>query len=420
MIDLVKINVKGGSGGNGCISFRREKFAPRGGPDGGEGGSGGAIRIVGDPSLNTLLHLKYHSIWKAKRGGHGHGKKQTGANSDGIDIPVPLGTVVWKLNGDESQEFVADIVDTEPFLVARGGSGGAGNIRFVSSTQQEPVLAEKGLEGEKAVLLLELKLLADVGLVGVPNGGKSTMLSRCSAAKPKIAPYPFTTTDPVLGVVPSRDRSFVMMEVPGLIEGAHEGAGLGHEFLRHAERSRLFLHIIDGMAEDPVADCEQINHELVSFDPTLGEKPQFIVVNKVDIPEVRERVPALKRELAARGLPMFFVSAVTGEGVDEMLGKVLEALDTMPKEDLKPGPEPRPMVASVGEEPFRVILEKGVYTVYAPRVERLVPLADLRDWKVMIQIWKELQRLGVVKVLEEKGVKPGDTVRLGGVELEWF
>ena len=420
MIDLVKINVKGGAGGNGCISFRREKFVPRGGPDGGDGGSGGSIHIVVDSSLNTLLHLKYHSTWRAKRGAHGRGKKQRGANSEGIDIPVPPGTIVWKLADDESREFVADIVDTEPLLVARGGGGGAGNARFVSSTQQEPVLAEKGSEGEEAILILELKLLADVGLVGVPNGGKSTMLSRCSAAKPKIAPYPFTTTDPVLGVVASRDRSFVMMEVPGLIEGAHEGAGLGHEFLRHAERSRLFLHIIDGMAEDPVADWEQINHELVSFNPTLSEKSQFIVVNKVDIPEVRERAPTLKEELSARGLPLFFVSAATGEGVEELLGKVLETLDVMPKEDPMPAPERPSMAVNADEEPFRVTFSKGVYTIHAPRVERLVPLADLRDWKAMIQIWKELERLGVVKVLEEKGVKPGDTVRLGKVELEWF
>ena len=407
------------------MSFRREKFIPKGGPDGGDGGSGGNIQIVGDPSLNTLLHLRYHSTWVGKRGVHGGANKRRGADAEDIFIAVPLGTVVWKIVDGEQEEFFADISSTLPVLIARGGAGGNGNVRFVSSVQQEPMLAEKGERGEDASLQLELKLLADVGLIGQPNAGKSTLLSCCSAAKPKIAAYPFTTTSPQLGVVETRGSSFVMMEVPGLIEGAHTGAGLGHEFLRHAERARLLLHILDGMVEDPVAEWRRINLELESFNPLLGKKPQIIVVNKLDIPEVKDRASTSKKALEALGAPVHFISAATGEGVDALLGKTLEMLKTVPKEALmfqqesagSPGPTPGTQVAPV---PYKISKQRDTYVVEAPRVERLLYQADLRDWRVMVQIWKELDRLGVVKALEEWGVQTGDTVRVGTVELEWY
>ena len=381
---------------------------------------GGNVYIVGDPSLNTLLHLKYHSTWRAKRAAHGGSNKKRGANGDEVSIPVPIGTVVWMLTKDNGREAIADISGTEPMLVARGGSGGFGNARFVTPTHQEPILAEKGEEGEAATLLLELKLLADVGIIGQPNAGKSTLLSVCSAAKPKIAPYPFTTTDPVLGVVSTRNRDFVMMEVPGLIEGAHKGIGLGHEFLRHVERARLLLHLVDGMSEDPLSDWRLINRELISFNIAIGKKPQFIVVNKIDIPEVAERVPALRKELETQGVPVFFVSAATGEGVDALMGKALEMLDDLPKQDLKVRLEELTTIRPRMQEAFRVTYENGVYLVYAPRVERLIPLANLKDWRVMVQLWRELQRVGAAKALEDMGVQPGDTVRMGGVEMEWF
>ena len=321
MIDLIRVLITAGSGGNGCISFRREKYVARGGPDGGDGGNGGSAYLVGDKSLNTLLHLKYHSTWRASRGKHAGGQKKRGANGDDLAIPVPIGTVVWKLDGSQGKELIADIAGPDPLCVARGGRGGVGNARFVSAVNQEPVLAEKGEAGEEVSLLLELKLLADVGLVGQPNAGKSSLLSQCTAATPKVAPYPFTTTEPVLGVVSTRERDFVMMEVPGLIEGAHQGTGLGHEFLRHAERARLLLHLVDGGTEDPLGDWMRVNEELETFSPSLREKQQFIVVNKVDIPEVRERERTLKIELLASGLPVFLVSAVTGEGVEFLLEK---------------------------------------------------------------------------------------------------
>ena len=404
------------------MSFRREKFIPKGGPDGGDGGTGGNIQIVGDPSLNTLLHLRYHSTWVGKRGVHGGSNKRRGADAEDIFIAVPLGTVVWKIVDGEQEEFFADISSTLPVLIARGGAGGNGNVRFVSSVQQEPMLAEKGERGEDASLQLELKLLADVGLIGQPNAGKSTLLSCCSAAKPKIAAYPFTTTSPQLGVVETRGSSFVMMEVPGLIEGAHTGAGLGHEFLRHAERARLLLHILDGTVEDPVAEWRRINLELENFNALLGKKPQIIVVNKLDIPEVKDRASTSKKELEALGAPVHFISAATGEGVDALLGKTLEMLKTVPKDALMFPQEPAgpTLGTQVAEAPFKISKQRDTYVVEAPRVERLLYQADLRDWRVMVQIWKELDRLGVVKALEEWGVQTGDTVRVGTVELEWY
>ncbi len=425
MIDLVKIFVKGGNGGDGCISFRREKFVPRGGPDGGDGGNGGAVFMYGDPSLNTLLHLHYQSRWRAKRGGHGGGRKRRGANGEDISIPVPMGTVVWEITGDDGngKELVADITQVDPVLVARGGDGGGGNARFVSSVNQEPVLAESGAAGEEARLLLELKLLADVGIVGQPNAGKSTLISRSSAARPKVAEYPFTTTDPVLGVVSVRHRTFVIMEVPGLVEGAHKGVGLGHEFLRHSERARLLLHLLDGLSDDPVADWRRINTELEHYGTALAGKPQIVVLNKMDLPEVRDKKTSVRARLERAGATVFFISAATGEGVDALLSKVLERLDSLPKEqeavDITTDTGRRRSKAAA-EPQFRVSKQGDAFVIHAPRVERLVPRANLKDWKAMVQIWRQMNQLGIVSALEEQGVQPGDTVRIAGVDLEWF
>ena len=376
--------------------------------------------LFGDPSLNTLLHLKYHSTWRAGRGSHGGGKKKRGANGKEVNIGVPIGTVICEIGLAGGKEFMADIVDQQPVLVARGGVGGKGNFRFVSSTHQEPVLAERGEDGQEVIVFLELKLLADVGLVGLPNVGKSSLISRCSAARPKIASYPFTTTEPVLGVVENRGRTFVMMEVPGLIEGAHTGSGLGHEFLRHTERSRLFWHVLDGLSADPIADLRRINNELGSFDSSLGEKAQMIIVNKIDLPEVNERVLSLKAQFQAKGSPMHFVSAATGEGMEDLLGATLEMLDNLPKEVLEVVESPRPVVPSTPEPAFRVTRQNGDYIVSAPKLERLVPMANLKDSRAIAHLWREIEKMGIAKALEAEGVQPGDTVRLGGVELEWF
>jgi GTP-binding protein len=433
MIDTARLNINGGNGGNGCASFLREKSKPRGGPNGGDGGNGGSAYVCGDPSLNTLLHLKFNSTVYVSRGGHGKGKGQHGANGADEVIKVPIGTEISIFYPDGHKELVADIVDDRPYLVARGGRGGWGNSHYVTATNREPVLMQKGEPGESVVLFLELKLLADVGLVARPNAGKSTLISRCSSAKPKVADYPFTTVEPVLGVVRTRGQDFMMMEVPGLLEGAHAGVGLGQQFLRHAERVRLYVYLIDGLSDNPVADYQMLNEELFSFNSKLLEKPRLIVVNKVDVTEVRqsqETTYASLRSAVDRhepppfnggSFPIFFISAATGEGVDELLGKIVELLQELPKETTEPrrtersegSPRPR-------REPDEVYVENGVFVVESWEIERLAALADTRDPRVILQLWKEMKRRGLSQKLEDAGIEAGNTVRMGKVEVEWF
>ena len=432
MIDSVRVNIKAGNGGNGCVSFLRDKFRPKGGPNGGDGGDGGSAYIVGDPSLNTLMHLKFNSTFYVERGQHGKGKDQRGWNATDTSIKVPFGTVLWRMeaNGKGPKQFVADIVDDTPTLVAQGGRGGWGNTRYVSSTNQEPVLSQRGQSGESVVLYLELKLLADVGLLAKPNAGKSTLISRCSAAKPRVADYPFTTVEPVLGVVNMGEQDFVMMEVPGLIEGAHEGVGLGDQFLRHAERARLYIHLIDGLSEDPVADYHMINRELREFNEAMALKPQIIAVSKMDVTDVSERREALEFVLREElgtidGEPptIYFISSVTGEGVDDMLGHVVEILNKLPKDVPLQLAEPQP-VGTMGQKlegranSFHV--DHGVYVIESEQLERLSALADLRDYRVLLQLWREMTRIGIARQLEEAGIEAGDTIRIGRAEMEWF
>ena len=430
MIDKVRLNIKAGNGGNGCSSFLREKHRPLGGPNGGDGGNGGSAYICGDQSLNTLLHLKFNSTIHVTRGVHGKGKNQRGADGQDKIIKVPLGTEVYLRGEDGARTLIADVVDTGPHLVARGGEGGWGNARYASSTNQVPVLAQTGQKGEYVVLFLELKLLADVGLVARPNAGKSTLISRCSAARPRIADYPFTTVEPVLGVVAHRGKDFVMMEVPGLLEGAHDGIGLGDQFLRHAERSRVYIHLIDGLAEDPAADFRMVYEELRQFNPSLVNKQQVIAVNKVDITEVRERrdwiEACLGEAVGEMGISsnaggnsnVQFISAVTGEGVQELLDEVLELLSASRLED--EGPRPRAEPTRRREIPESVYKENGVYVVVSEHLERLAALADTRDQRVILQLWREMTRRGLARRLVDAGIEAGDTIRIGQVEVEWF
>jgi GTP-binding protein len=412
------------------MSFLHEKFRPKGGPNGGDGGDGGSAYIVADPSLNTLLHLKFNSTFYVDRGEHGRGKDQTGANGSHTYIKVPLGTIVWRMiprsGGDK--EMVADIIDETPQLVAQGGKGGWGNTRYATSTNQEPRLAQSGEEGEVVTLLLELKLLADVGLLAKPNAGKSTLLSRCSAAKPRIADYPFTTVEPALGVVTANGRDFVMMEVPGLIEGAHDGVGLGDEFLRHAERARLYIHLIDGLAPDPVADYRMINRELVMFNPDLEQKRQVIAVTKMDVTDVRDRREELQfvledelsEELGHKPV-IFFISSVTGEGMDDLLRYVVELLNAVEEEPVIP--LEIPARSGLTRRAFRgnsFYVDGGVYVVESEHLERLTSMADTRDYRVLLQIWREMTRIGIARSLTDAGIEAGDTIRIGAVEMEWF
>ena len=426
MIDTVRINVKAGDGGDGCVSFLRLKYQPRGGPDGGDGGGGGSAYIVGDASINTLLHLKYNSTFYLRRGAHGKGKNQRGANGKDTEIRVPLGTVVWRMRRDGSRDFLADITSEQPALVARGGEGGWGNARFVSATNQEPMLAQSGSKGEYSVLWLELKLLADVGLLAKPNAGKSTLIARCSAARPKVADYPFTTVEPALGVVTHGGQDFVMMEIPGLLEGAHRGVGLGHQFLRHAERARLYVHLIDGLSADPAGDYLMLNRELREFSPMLAAKPQVVAVSKLDTTDTRELrdviADELRRVMEPADAPIHFISAVSGEGVDRLLGELVGILSNAP---LPGRDEPEWDVAAAApapaaRRPLGFYRDGEVYVVESERLERLTARADMRDYRVLLQLWREMTRLGIARRLEEAGITAGDTIRIGNAELEWF
>lgn len=427
MIDTVRLNINAGSGGNGCSSFLREKYRPKGGPNGGDGGDGGSAYLVGDSSLNTLLHIKFNSTIYVVHGGHGKGKKKRGANGDDQHIPVPMGTVVYRLNEEGEKEYLDDITSDKPRLVAVGGRGGWGNTRFATPTNQEPVLAQRGEKGEKAVLFLELKLLADVGLLAKPNAGKSTLISMCSAAKAKVADYPFTTVEPVLGVVRVGHDDFVMMEVPGLLEGAHEGVGLGHEFLRHAERARLYVHMLDGLSDDPVNDYRMINEELEQFNQEMAEKPQLVAVNKLDVTEVRETQKELTERLmeaiGEKGSSVHFISAATGEGVDTLMWNIAGALAGMPKEEATEELEPEPMHSrpqrSAGKESVWRGRD-GVYVVESEMMERLTAMADTRDQRVLLQLWREMRKTGLANRLIDAGIEAGDTIRFGKVELTWF
>lgn len=346
-VDEVEIQVKAGDGGRGCVSFRREKFVPRGGPDGGDGGTGGSVYLVASPHVNTLVAYRYHPEFRAERGAHGEGNQRAGRDGADLELPVPVGTVVYAV-GPEGTAFIADLtVPGQRVLVARGGRGGRGNARFATPTQRAPRHAEPGEPGEVRRLKLQLKLLADVGLVGFPNAGKSTLIARISAARPKIADYPFTTLTPHLGVVRlSEDRSFVVADVPGLIAGAHAGQGLGHRFLSHLERTRLLVHVIDVSAasgRDPVEDFETIQRELALFPPrpepggtlkgSLVDKPQVAAANKIDILDDPARLERLCNYLAARQIPVYPISAATGAGIPALLEAIWQRLAAVSGEE---------------------------------------------------------------------------------------
>jgi GTPase len=323
-IDEAKIFVQAGDGGRGCVSFRREKFVPKGGPDGGDGGKGGDIILQGDRNLSTLLDFRYRRRYTAERGAHGRGSDQRGRDGGDCVIRVPLGTVVRSM---DSETVLADLVTPEQcFIAAHGGRGGRGNAHFKSSTQQAPRYAQPGEQGETRWLTLELKLLADVGLIGLPNAGKSTLLTHISAARPKIAPYPFTTLVPQLGIVRLRDeRSCIVADIPGIIEGAHEGKGLGHQFLRHIERTRLLIHLVDmtsSAEDDPLRSFGTVNRELLTYAGTLAEKPQVVVATKMDLPSAKHAWERFQPAIAARGLRVVAISAVTGEGIGTLLDEI--------------------------------------------------------------------------------------------------
>ncbi|MFA5056452.1 MAG: GTPase ObgE [Dehalococcoidia bacterium] len=416
MIDRVEIVTKAGDGGDGMISFRREKYIPYGGPDGGDGGNGGSVIIKADRNSNTLLsYRRGRKKFAAGEGLNGASKKKHGRDGEDLILPVPLGTIIYKRG---AKEPVADLTtDGQCFLAAKGGRGGKGNVHFASSTNQAPRIAQRGDKGEEVSLVLELRLLGDVGIIGHPSVGKSTLLATASAARPKIAAYPFTTTEPVLGVASVDDRTFVLVEIPGLIEGAHRGAGLGLDFLRHAERTRVLIHLIDGNTADPKIDMDKVNEELALFSAGLSAKPQIIAVNKIDIPEVRERVPSLKRKLKHTGLPVHFISAATGEGVDKLMAAACNMLDVAapvaPKEEL------RVLRPQAQRERVKVSRDGDVYVVSYQKAEKLIERMDVSSWEARAYIWSQLSSMGVVAALKKAGAEPGAVVRFGKIELAW-
>jgi len=416
--DEVKIYVKAGDGGDGCVAFRREKYVPFGGPAGGDGGKGGDVLFYVDTHLNTLYRFSRKRHFRAGRGEHGRGKKQHGAFGEGVRVPVPPGTIVYDAGSDE---LLGDLTELgQELIVARGGRGGKGNARFATSTNQSPRVAEHGIPGEERWLRLELKLLADVGLAGMPNAGKSTLLAAMTAARPKIAPYPFTTLQPNLGVVVLDNQTeFVMADIPGLIEGASEGKGLGHEFLRHIERTRVLIHLLDGLSADPLADFTAINRELEAFGHGLVEKPQLVTLNKVDMPEARERWPEIKAALEAQGYQAMAISALTKENARELLYRAARMLAELPEEETLSEELP---VFRLGEDDtaFDILREEeDVWRVRGLRVERLAEMTIWNLEEAVRRFQRMLERMGITDALEEAGVQPGDTVCIGEKELVW-
>lgn len=418
-LDEATIDVEGGAGGNGAVAFRREKFVPRGGPNGGHGGRGGDVVLVADEGTNTLYAFRFTQRHAAERGGHGGGHDRHGRNGADLILRVPCGTVVWDA---DSGELVGDLVaDGQTLVVAKGGRGGRGNSAFKSAIQQAPRVAEKGEPGQQRRIRLDLKLIADVGIVGLPNAGKSTFLAAVTAARPKIADYPFTTLIPNLGVADIGYDTLVLADIPGLIEGASAGAGLGDRFLRHIERTRLLLHLVDGSAADPVADWRTINAELAASSPALGALPQVVAITKIDLPEVEARLAELTAALTAAGAAdVRTVSAASMAGVDDLLRHVHRCVRTLPAPEIAAPAVPVLRPGAVDEHAFSVRREAdGGWRVAGIRVERVAAMTDWDNDDAIHRFQRILQTDGVLDVLRANGVAEGDTVRFGQIELEW-
>ncbi len=414
--DEVKIHVQAGGGGDGAVAFRREKFVPFGGPSGGDGGKGGDVVLVVNPHLNTLYHFRHQVEFAASDGEKGRNKQQYGAGGEDLPLKVPPGTLVTDV---ESGALLADLKETgQRFVAARGGKGGRGNMRFATATNQAPRLAERGDPGAELWVKLELKLLADVGLVGKPNAGKSTLLSVVTAARPRIAPYPFTTLQPNLGVVAlGENETFVVADMPGLIEGASLGKGLGHEFLRHIERTRVLLHLLDGTAPDPVDDFRVINQELADFGHGLSDKPQLAVINKLDMPEARERFPQLRAEIEALGYAVLGISALTHEGTRALLGRAYQILEETPVFEVV---APVIIRASLPEEEFTIEqAAENVWKVHGGKIERAVRRTNFNFRESVLRLHRYLKSQGIIAALRQAGVQEGDLVHIGDYELEW-
>lgn len=419
--DQAKIYVKGGDGGSGVVAFRREKYVPEGGPSGGDGGRGGQVIFVADEGLRTLVDFRYNRHYKAERGQHGQGKNMHGRSGQDMRVRIPVGTVI---KDAETGEILADLVEHgQEVVVAKGGRGGRGNARFMSNTNKAPTIAEKGEPGEERTLLLELKLLADVGLVGFPNVGKSTIISRISAAKPKIADYHFTTLVPNLGVVELGDgESFVVADIPGLIEGAHTGAGLGHAFLRHTERTRLLLHVLDmagSEGRDPLEDFQIIQEELQKYSADLAQRPMMIVANKMDLTGAEENLERFQEALGDK-YEIFPVSAATGEGLQEMVYAIAKVLPEIPAPQLfVQAEEEHRVTEAVDEKRFELTREGDYFIISGKEIEKHVHMTMFESEDGVYRFQRILKAMGIEDALREEGIQNGDKVLIGEMEFTW-
>lgn len=421
-VDKAKITIKAGRGGDGAVSFHREKYVPSGGPDGGNGGKGGDIVFVADDNFSTLIDFRYKKKYVAENGQNGGSNRCTGKSAPDLVIKVPRGTVI---RDSETGRIMADISTDEPKIIAKGGNGGKGNCNFATSTRQIPRFAKPGFPGEEFEVTLELKLIADIGLVGFPNVGKSTLISVVSAAKPKIANYHFTTLTPVLGVVKINDeQSFVMADIPGLIEGASDGVGLGHEFLRHVERCRLIIHVLDASGiegRDPIEDFEIINSELKNFSEELSECPQIVAANKCDMAS-EEQVGRIEEYIKDRGLRFFRISAATTEGTKELVKAAAEELEKLPpvkRYEEEPVSKEELEQKALSNTKFEIEIEDGIYYVYAPWLEPIMRTVNMEDYSSLLYFQQVLRRSGIIGRLEEMGIKEGDTVNIFGFEFDF-
>ncbi|MFB5267305.1 GTPase ObgE [Paenibacillus enshidis] len=427
-VDKAKIYVKGGDGGDGLVAFRREKYVPNGGPGGGDGGKGGDVIFRVDEGLRTLMDFRYQRHFKAKRGEKGRNKSQHGANAENMIVRIPPGTVVID---DDTGEVIADLTrHGQQVVVARGGRGGRGNIRFATPANPAPELAENGEEGLERYVTLELKVMADVGLVGFPSVGKSTLLSVVSAAQPKIGAYHFTTITPNLGVVEVEEgRSFVMADLPGLIEGAHTGIGLGHEFLRHIERTRIIIHVVDmagSEGRDPFDDWLKINDELKLYNAGLAERPQIVAANKMDMPEAEEHLERFKEQVAAvrPDLEIMPISSLTRQGVKELLYRAADLLDQIPEEpDVEEVAEVQERkvykLEKEEDEGFRIVRENETFIVESPKIERMMKRMQLNSHDAILKLARTLRHMGVDDELRKRGAVDGTIVRIGDFEFEF-
>lgn len=420
-IDNAKIYIKSGDGGNGAVSFHREKYVPAGGPDGGDGGKGGDVIFIADQGIRTLADFRYKRHYKAEPGQNGGAGKCSGRNAEDIVIKVPAGTIIKE---EETGHILVDLIkEGQTAIVAKGGRGGKGNQHFATPTRQVPNFAKSGIPGVELSILLELKVLADVGLVGYPNVGKSTILSMVSAARPKIADYHFTTLEPNLGVVSlDKENSFVIADIPGLIEGAHEGIGLGHEFLKHVERTKLLIHVVDVASiegRDPIKDFDVINEELKDYNPCLSQKIQIVAANKTDIPGCEENLELFTKNVEARGYKVFPISAATNKGLKELMYFTGNKLKDIPDPILIDASDKTIVYTADEEKPFEIRVENDVYIVEGNWVKKIVGSTNFTDYESLQYFQRAIKRKGVIDALESMGINEGDTVRMNKYEFDY-